>query len=123
MCSSSVIASTADGTVTVYLDYKKIATYKNEGLAKAQVWPRVECAGRLNGDSVKGVFDGIKIREDGQYDPEKVFSTHLFDTNSTMHSDVKNSTHVVISGKISGLNAGEDWDSAYEKVSGIVQFD
>ena len=117
-----MMSASENGTVTVYLNYKKVASYTNPGLSGVQAAPRVECAGRLNGDKAKAVFKNIKIRENGSYDPEKIFNTHLFDTNTTMHSDVKSSSYVIISGEISGLGAGEDWDSAYEKVSGIVQF-
>ena len=29
---------------------------------------------------------------------------------------------ITIKGKVKGLASGQDWDSAYEQVSGIIQF-
>ena len=49
------------GKGNVYLNYKKIGSFSNAQLANQAVYPRVEAAVRLNGDSVKATFDNIKL--------------------------------------------------------------
>ena len=48
-----MITINSKGNGNVYLDYKKIGSFSNPQLANQAVYPRVEAAVRLNGDSVK----------------------------------------------------------------------
>ena len=111
------------GNITVYFDNKKLATYYNPGLAgKDDVGIRVEGSARKNGDVVNAKFTNIKVKQ-GIYDDLSDFTTLKFDTCPTIHSKVKkNQSSVTISGKLSGLGADQDWDSAYNVVSGVTQF-
>lgn len=113
-----------DGVCDFYVNGAKVKTVNNPLLAGKMIYLRVEGSARLNGDSVIANFSNIKVKGHGIYDPEKVWGTHNFDTNSTIHSTdnfAKNKS-VFISGTISGLTSSQDWDSAYEGVSGIIQF-
>lgn len=109
------------GNGNVYLDYKKIGSFKNSGLANQYLYLRVEGSARLNGDHVKAVFKNVKCKNGGTYYPDKVWGMHEFKTNNTLKNKVKNGT-ITISGYISGLPAGGDWDNQYGSVSDIIQF-
>ena len=133
------------GDLTVYLDGKALKTYKNKGLKTyngsdiqkylANPQARVEGAGRLNGDTVNAKFSNIVVKEGKYRNGKKYTSTNKyaedvkrtffmpqkFITNPTLKVTEKKNT-VKVTGSISGLPAGMDWDSAYEDVSGLVQF-
>lgn len=111
-----------NGKGSVYLDYKKIGDFSNAGLANQFLYLRVEGSARLNGDRLNAVFRNIKCKTGGAYLPDKVWTTATFPSCPTIHSKVKKDGSIVISGSVSGLPAGGDWDSHYEKVSGIRQF-
>lgn len=117
-----MMATNGKGKVTVYLNYKAIATYYNAGMNGSAPYLRVEGAARLNGDKVNAKFSNIRLRIYGKYDPSEALRDSNFDTNQTVHSVFKSPSTVTIKGTISGLAAGADWDSAYDKVSGIMQF-
>ena len=116
-----MLTLTKSGKVDVYFNYKKIASYKNRGLANVKAWPRVEASARLNGDKVRAEFKNIEVKND-QYDETDDFSTVKLDVAPQIHSKIIDNSHCVISGTLSGLVPGHDWDSAYEQVSGIVQY-
>lgn len=110
------------GNGSVYLDYKKIGSFKNAGLANQPLYLRVEGSARLNGDSVKATFKNIKCKNGGKYDPNRIWTTYEFKTNKTISSKVKSDGTITISGHVSGLPSGGDWDNQYESVSNIRQF-
>ncbi|MBO5371711.1 MAG: InlB B-repeat-containing protein [Lachnospiraceae bacterium] len=109
------------GNGNVYLDYEKIGSFHNSGLANAAVGCRVEGAVRLNGDSIKATFDNIKLKQAGKYEKDKLYGGNIFASNPTIKTKkVEAKNKVIISGKGTGING--DWDSDYEGVSGIFQF-
>lgn len=109
------------GNGNVYLDYEKIGSFHNSGLANAAVFPRVEGAVRLNGDSIKATFDNIKMRRGGKYEKGVEYFGTVYKSNKTIKTKkVKNQNKVIISGTGSGING--DWDSDYEGVSGVYQY-
>ena len=110
------------GKGAVYLDYKKIGSFKNSGLAKQVLYLRVEGSARLNGDKVNAKFENIKCKSGGKYDPSKVWGRHEFQTCKTIKAKGKKDGSILISGTISGLPAGGDWDNCYGDVSNIIQF-
>ncbi len=112
---------TEAGKIAVYMNYKKIASYKNRGLAKTKVWPRVEASARLNGDRVRAEFSDVQVKND-IYDEADEFTPVKLDLAPQIHSKIIDNSHFIISGTLSGLVPGHDWDSAYEQVSGIVQY-
>ena len=145
-----MLTLTKSGRATVYLDGKALKSYQNDGLKTnnstdlnqymANPLPRVEGAGRMNGDVVDARFNNISIKE-GSYvngvkyeptnsgalvaDPDKKYEFFLpnaIKANPTMNANIKSKKSVQIGGSISGLPEGKDWDSAYEDVSGIVQW-
>lgn len=120
-----MLAVKKDGTCNCYVNGKLAKSVKNPSLAKTTVYLRVEGSARLNGDSVNATFSNIKLKADGKYNADKVWGTHDFTTNKGIKSDASAyaaSKKVTIKGKVSGLASGQDWDSAYEQVSGIIQF-
>lgn len=110
------------GKGAVYLDYKKIGNFTNSGLANQYLYLRVEGSARLNGDKINATFQNIKCKTNGKYNPDKVWGLHEFKTNPTLKGKRKKDGTIVISGYISGLPAGGDWDNQYGSVSEIVQF-
>jgi len=109
------------GNGNVYLDYKKIGSFSNAGLANQAVYIRVEGAVRLNGDQVKATFDNIKLRQGGKLETDKKYGGWFPSSNKGIKTKkVNNKNKVIISGTGSGING--DWDSDYENVSGIFQF-
>lgn len=109
------------GKGAVYLDYKKIGSFSNPSLAKKDVYLRIEASARLNGDSVKAVFKNVKLKKGNKYNPDRNWGIQEFKLNKTLKGKRKNNTFTLY-GRISGLPAGGDWDSCYESVSEIVQF-
>ena len=109
------------GNGNVYLDYKKIGSFSNAGLANQAVYIRLEGAVRLNGDQVKATFDNIKLRQGGKLEADKKYGGWFPSSNKGIKTKkVDNKNKVIISGTGSGING--DWDSDYENVSGIFQF-
>ena len=120
-----MLAVKKDGTCNCYIDGKPVKTVKNSSLAKTTVYLRVEGSARLNGDSVTATFSNIKLKADGKYNEDKIWGTHDFTTNKGIKSDATaflTAKKVSIKGKVKGLSSSQDWDSAYEQVSGIIQF-
>lgn len=109
------------GKGNVYLDYKKIGSFSNPHLANQAVYPRVEAAVRLNGDTVKATFDNIKLTRGGVVQKGIFGDGIIFRSNKGIKTKrIKNKNKVVISGRGTGING--DWDSDYENVSGVYQF-
>lgn len=114
-----------DGTCSCYINGKLAKTVKNSSLANTTVYLRVEGSARLNEDSVNATFSNIELKADGKYYADKIWGTHDFTTNKGIKADASGyaaSKRVTIKGKVKGLASGQDWDSAYEQVSGIIQF-
>ena len=114
-----------NGTCSCYINGKLAKTVKNSSLANTTVYLRVEGSARLNGDSVNATFSNIELKADGKYYADKIWGTHDFTTNKGIKADASGyaaSKRVTIKGKVKGLASGQDWDSAYEQVSGIIQF-
>lgn len=119
-----MMALDEDGKIYTFFNGKKIGTYVNKKLAfkyNREIRPRVEASGKHNGDIVNADFSHIDIR-DGDVDGVEAFWPYSIDTASKIKSTIKEDSHVSIYGKLTGLRPGEDWDSAYEAVSGIVQY-
>lgn len=109
------------GKGNVYLDYEKIGSFSNAGLANQAVYIRVEGAVRLNGDSVNATFDNIKLRQAGKYENGKSYAGWFPKSNASIKTRKVDAVNkVIVSGKGSGIKG--DWDSDYENVSGIFQF-
>lgn len=112
-----------NGTGSVFLNNKKIGDYNNSSLAnQSTVYLRVEGSARIDGDSVKATFSNIKLKTNSTYNASKNWKTQKFITNPTMKVESISSTKIVISGTISGLGEGYDWDKKYNNVSAIIQF-
>lgn len=116
------------GKGAVYLNYKKIGSFSNPTLAKQAkqgMALRIEASARLNGDKVKAVFKNIKLKSGKKYDPNRNWGLTEHKTNKTLKGKSSNGSHTgvfTLSGKISGLPAGGDWDNCYDRVSEIVDF-
>ena len=109
------------GNINTYFNGRIIGTYHNSKLAGKKVRPRVEGSAKHNGDVVDVDFSHIRIKDD-PIDEVYAFWPYEIDTAKRINSKIINNTHVRIYGKLTDLKEGEDWDSAYEAVSGIVQF-
>ncbi len=113
------------GRVSFYVNGYKIGTVKNKNLKNKQVYLRVEGSARKKGDKVKAVFYNIKLKRAGKYEKSYPWRLRVFDTNKKIKSNISKyatAKKIVISGKIAGISSSSDWDSAYNSVSGIVQF-
>lgn len=114
-----------DGSGAVYVNNQQVGTYSNPGLAGQHLYLRVEGSARLNGDTVDAKFENIKLKNGEAYNPDQKWPTNDFTTCSTIHytcaDPAESWKNITISGVVSGLAPGQDWDSAYEQVSGIVQ--
>ena len=101
-----------------------LKSVKNKNLANTTLALRVEGSARKKGDSVNAVFSNIKLK-DHTYSADKVWGTHAFLTNKGMKADVSGFStvgRIAIKGTVKGISSSQDWDSAYDKVSGIIQF-
>lgn len=120
-----MLAVKKDGTCKCYINGELVKTVKNPSLANTNVYLRVEGSARLNGDSVNATFSNIKLKGSGKYSENKFWDTHDFTTNNGIKANASafsSAKKVTIKGKVTGLASGQDWDSAYEQVSGIIQF-
>ena len=109
------------GEIGVYFNRRKVASYKNKNLAGKEVSPRVEASAKYNGDIVDADFMNIRIK-DGEINDIGIYDPFRIDTAKMIRSRIRNNSHVSIYGKLTGLKKEQDWDSAYEAVSGIVQY-
>ena len=85
----------------------------------------IEGSARLNGDSVSASFSNIRIKKNEKYDAERSWNTYDFTTNTGIKANTsrfETARAITIKGKGNGLTKDQDWDSAYDKVSGIIQF-
>lgn len=124
-----MLAVKKNGQCNVYVDGEKVGSVKNKGLAEGikegTLALRVEGSARLNGDSVNATFSNIRLKRKGFYNESKEWGTYDFTTNKGIKSNAKKyeaEKKITIKGTIKGLTEEEDWDSAYDKVSGIIQF-
>lgn len=117
-----MITYNKNGTGSLYMNNQLVGTWSNPALANVDITPRVEGAGRLDGDSVDAEFRNIKIKKGGTYD-KGGWNTHEFQVCPTIKSTTNgNWDSVSVKGTVSGLGAGNDWDNKYDQVSGIMQF-
>lgn len=120
-----MLAVQSDGRCDVYVSGIKVGSVSNSQLSGQPVYLRVEGSGRKNGDTVNASFSNIHLKGSGNYNADKHWGTHNFDTNAGIHSNVdrfQSDRYVSISGNVTGLSAEQDWDNAYGIVSGITQF-
>lgn len=119
-----MLAVDKKGNGDVYLDYKKIGSFSQPGLANGAAALRIEASARRNGDSVDAVFSNIKCKRYGKFQPSSVVGEGLtwveFKQNAGLKYTAKKDGSIRLHGKISGI-AG-DWDSDYNSVSEILQF-
>ena len=109
-----------DGSGSVYFNKNKIGSFENKDLANQTIYLRVEGSARLNGDTVNATFKNIRIKSGGTV--KSTWKTDNLSTCESISSVVNTYNDISISGRVSGLAPGKDWDSAYEEVSGIIQF-
>lgn len=112
------------GNGDVYLDYKKIGSFSQPNLASEKCYLRIEACARLNGDSVNATFSNIKCKWNGKFDPSKVLGKSLqwneFKQNAGLNYKYNKGKSIQIYGTVQGING--DWDSDYNSVSDILQF-
>ena len=116
------------GIVSFYVDGNMVGQVWNPSLENGQLYFSAEGAARLDGDTVDANFKNIRLKSHNVYDSTSSWPTYDVVTNpgigiSKTGFDFSNpSTGTVrISGTIVGLG-GLDWDSAYDRVSGVVRF-
>jgi len=112
------------GKGNVYLDYKKIGSFTQKNLTKGECYLRIEACARLNGDKVDATFSNVKCKWNGKFDSSKILGQKLgwneFKQNKGLKYKVKSDGSIRMYGKIKGIHG--DWDSDYESVSEILQF-
>lgn len=117
------------GVCDVYVNYEKVGSTTNASLAKVikngqPIYLRVEGSARVNGDSVNATFSNIRIKEKGSVVETPVISiVYLTGEGITSTASAGESPDkIVVSGTLSGLADNQDWDSAADIVSGIIQY-
>lgn len=114
-----------NGTLTLYVGGQKVGQVWNPYLSKDDLYCSVEGSGRLDGDYIEAGFRNVKVKSGGVYNESKIWPTYNIITNDGLQItktgfDTANPAGAItISGTISDLN-GQDWDSAYGRVSGVV---
>ena len=115
-----------NGRCEFYVDGVRVGYAINKNLANQNdIALRIEGSARLNGDSVSASFSNIRIKKNGEYDAERSWNTYDFTTNTGIKANTsrfETARAVTIKGKVNGLTKDQDWDCAYDKVSGIIQF-
>ncbi len=116
------------GRGSVYLNYKKTASFYNPNLAWKKIKAsdpitlRVEGSARLNGDTVKAVFSNIRCKVNGKFDENRKWAVGRHITNKTLKIKDRKDGSIALYGKISNLPGGGDWDSRYGEVSAVCVF-
>jgi len=114
------------GKVTMYINGYPVASVKNPSLRNKQVYLRVEGSARKRGDAVSATFRDIKLKRNGKYKKNYKWKYEIFNTGKGLTADVvsfsRKDKSIVISGKLGGISRNQDWDSAYNSVSSVVQF-
>ena len=115
------------GYVTFYVDGELIGMVQNENLTKDDLYVSAEGAARLEGDSVSASFRNIRLKKGGKYIETQTWNPAPIATNPGMHVavsgfDTKGSMKTGFAeGIIEGIG-DLDWDSAYDRVSGVIIF-
>lgn len=124
-----MMVSNGNGYVDVYIDYKKVGSCYQESM-KNLAWFRIEAAGRLNGDKVNVEFSNIKLgaKSDGAAnikvlgDVYRDLKWRKISSNPGIKGKFDKKTNTIkFTGTICDLHG--DWDSDYERASGIFQFE
>lgn len=110
-----------DGSVNAYVDGEIVATVHNSGLSNKNVTLSVEGSARKNGDMIDVTFKDIKLKGSDAYNSKKYWAYNISETNDGIKVTDQDG-EIKIQGTIEGLKDEEDWDSAYDQVSGVVQY-
>lgn len=116
-----MLAYHKDGTVVAYVNGNEVGKVHNPNIANTNVTLSVEGSARKNGDSVDAVFDDIKLKGSGAYDANKVWEPNVSKTNTGIDV-IRSGNRIEIKGAVTGLGNDQDWDNAYNSVSGVAQF-
>lgn len=116
-----LLAVQDNGTVQAYVDQVLVGEVNNPELIDQHLTLSLEGSARLNKDSVDAVFSNIKIKDSNGYNENIVWKSNIKETNDGIKV-ISSDEEIRIVGTIEGLSENEDWDSAYDKVSGVVQF-
>lgn len=123
-----MMVSNGNGYVDVYVDYKKIGGCYQASM-KNLAWFRIEAAGRLNGDKVNVDFSNIKLgaQSDGAAnmkilgDEQRKLEWETISSNPGIKGKFDKKTNTIkFTGTVCDLHG--DWDSDFERASGIFQF-
>lgn len=119
-----MMASNGKDKIDVYLDYKKIGSVRSD-VAANSLFVRIEACARLTGDKVDAEFSNIRYKI-ARNSPVRVLGDDLkwkqIKLNKGLAYKYDKSTGVIrLYGTEVGVNG--DWDSDYEGVSEILQFE
>lgn len=112
------------GHCTAYYNYKKIADFDNPGLSSSNgLYARAEACARLEGETVDAKFTNLKVSYPAfPYTAEQIGAPQQFKTTNscpTMNVECNTFKSIRIFGTVTGIG-GQDWDSAYDSVSGYA---
>ena len=115
-----------NGKLTLYVNGEQVGQVWNPYLSKDDLYCSVEGSGRLDGDYIEASFKNIRMKSGGVYDETKSWPTYNIITNDGLKvtkagfdSNSPSTGSISISGTIQDIE-GFDWDSAYNRVSGVV---
>ncbi len=115
----------SSGRVDFYVNGVNVGYVKNSNLANTTLYIQLEGSARKNGDQVNAVFSNVKVKADS-----KVLTTPAISAvyltgkglNCSAAVNDVNPSKITISGTLKGLTSDQDWDNAYDIVSGVVQY-
>lgn len=119
-----MMASDGKDRIDLYLDYKKIGSVRSD-VAATSTFVRIEGCARLTGDKVDAQFSHIRYKI-ARNSPVRVLGDDLKWTQRKLNKGLaykydKSTGIIRIYGTEVGVNG--DWDSDYEGVSEILQFE
>ena len=128
-----------DGSYVGYVNGTEVIRGRNSNLAnRSDIYLRVEGAARKSGDGITARFSNIKLKQFGNYNPDKRwFATPQFNIDNGISTSIDGakvdnsplsrrfvSNDIVFNGQLTNLPPNADWDTQgyYDKVSGLIQF-
>ncbi len=126
-----LLTLSSSGTCKIYVDGLYLGKVTNTEIVSQPIYLRVEGAAKVNGDYVNASFSNIKLKS-GTYNAKRSWTAYDMRNLSPstavdvgIYSDISqfaSSKRVNIRGMLKGIASWQDWDSAYNAISGVVQF-
>ncbi len=124
-----MLTMSSKGICRIYIDGILIDSVTNVETPAQQVTLRVEGAAKHNGDNVNATFSNIKLKYGKHSTSAPWYASDMRTPAETAAIGISSEyslfdveKKVSVTGSLRGLPAGADWDSAYNAISGGVNF-